>query len=64
MNARRTRTVAGVTCLLAAVAVVPAAATTLARHDIGQVAAPRTHHPRQALAIKTLSVRADLVSGH
>ncbi|HEX3705539.1 MAG TPA: DUF6351 family protein, partial [Mycobacteriales bacterium] len=46
------------------VAVVPAAATTLARHDIGQVAAPRTHHPRQALAIKTLSVRADLVSGH
>ncbi len=43
-------------------AAVPAAATTAASHGSRHAAPPRTH-ARQTLAIRTLSVRADLVSG-
>jgi hypothetical protein len=60
MNARhRSRAVSALAVLVTLAAVAPATATTLAGGPSAAASAP----DRQTLAIKTLSVRADLVSG-
>ncbi|MGN6473458.1 MAG: DUF6351 family protein [Mycobacteriales bacterium] len=63
MSSRPTRRVVIAACgALLASAVVPAAASTLTSHSAHHFTPPRAH-VRHTLAIKTLSVRADLVSG-
>ncbi|HVV77706.1 MAG TPA: DUF6351 family protein [Mycobacteriales bacterium] len=63
MSARRLRRSVLAACgTLMLSAVVPAVASTVATHEARHAAPPRAHL-RETLAIKTLSVRADLVSG-